>query len=479
MTGKGSATGGDAVANKSATSAVVVGAGIGGLTVARALARAGIETLVLDGRDAPGGSVRSHQVAGLTLDAGAESFATRGGHVAALLDDMGLGERITTPNPVGAWVQLPDVARPMPRGGVLGVPGRPCSSGIRRTLGLAGAARAWLDLILPARVGAGGSLREQVERRMGRRVVERLVHPVVGGVYGADPSDVTLAALAPHLAAELPRARGSLARAVRAVDTGLPAGSAVQGLSGGLHLLTSALVDDVVAHGGKVQVRSKVTGVARDGDGWTVTVTGTQGTAGPTTTGHRADLLVLASPALTGLPGLDEVELDEGRPSTLVTLVVDDARLDAAPRGTGVLVAPGCTQVKAKALTHSTVKWPWLAEQAGPGRHVLRVSYEGNTLGEWTDANRAARRDAALVDASRLLDLELAPDSVVGFDVVVWTQAMPRPSAAHREAVATVKNLAETTPGLWVTGSWVAGTGLAAVASDARAVAEAIIAEHA
>jgi oxygen-dependent protoporphyrinogen oxidase len=448
------------------TRAVVVGAGIDGLTVARALARAGIATLVLEGRDAPGGAVRSHRVAGLLLDAGAESFATRGGYVADLLADLGLADQITDPDPTGAWVQLPDAARPMPKGGVLGIPAHPWSPDTRRALGNVGALRACLDLVLPSRFGSGGSLRDQVGRRMGYRVVDRLVHPVVGGVYGADPADVTLAALAPHLATELSKSRGSLVRAVRHVVAAMPAGASTQGLSGGLYRLTHTLVDDLEAHGGEVKVRTKVTGVARDGDVWTVTTTDGDE--------HPADLLVLAAPMLTGLDGLDGLELDEGRPSTLVTLVLDDGRLDAAPRGTGMLVAPG-SPVDAKALTHSTVKWSWLAEQAGPGRHVLRVSYSGDRMGAWNQENKDRLRDAALVDAGRMLGLALTSARLVGYDVVVWTQAMPRPSAAHREAVAKVKALADATEGLVVTGSWVAGTGLAAVVDDAVATARALV----
>ena len=448
------------------TTAVVVGAGIGGLTVARALARAGISTVVLESRDAPGGAVRSHRVDGLLLDAGAESFATRGDYVADLVADLGLTDQVTTPDPVGAWVQLPDSARPMPHGGVLGIPADPWSAPIRKALGTVGAARASLDLVLPAKVGSGGSLRSQVSRRMGRRVVDRLVHPVVGGVYGADPADVTLAGLAPHLAAELPKSGGSLARAVRTVVASMPAGASTLGLNGGLFRLTHALVDDVEAHGGEVVLRTKVTGVSHGDDGWTVT----------TADGERhADLLVLAAPVLAGLEGLEKVELDAGRPSTLVTLVLDDSRLDAAPRGTGMLVAPG-SPVDAKALTHSTVKWSWLAEQAGQGRHVLRVSYEGDRMGgQWTGENRERLRDAALVDAGQMLGMALSGARLVDYDVVVWTQAMPRPSAAHREAVAKVKALADATPDLAVTGSWVAGTGLAAVVADARATAQALV----
>ena len=91
----------------------------------------------------------------------------------------------------------------------------------------------------------------------------------------------------------------------------------------------------------------------------------------------------------------------------LVTLVLDAPGLDAAPRGTGVLVAADAPGVTAKALTHSTAKWSWLAEQAG-GRHVVRLSYgragAANPLDGRSDAEVA---ELALADASLLLGVQL------------------------------------------------------------------------
>ncbi|WP_140416685.1 protoporphyrinogen/coproporphyrinogen oxidase, partial [Arthrobacter globiformis] len=249
--------------------ALVVGGGISGLLAARELARAGLSTTVLEAADAWGGCVGRHDVAGLTLDSGAESFATRSTAVADLAAELGLGGHIVAPRPGGAWVQLPGGARELPKTGVLGIPANPWDPEVRRSLGLGGSLRASLDKLLPASVGTRGevsSVSALVRARMGRRVLERLVEPVVGGVHSADPGLLDVDMVAPGLRAGITR-HGSLAAAVAAQrkGTGTPdgpaqgsptqpaatsgkpakAGSAVAGLKGGMHTLVTELVADL------------------------------------------------------------------------------------------------------------------------------------------------------------------------------------------------------------------------------------------
>src|SRR6478609_542588 len=188
------ATGTDAAADSTAAApptAVVVGGGISGLLAARQLARAGVRTTVLEASGDWGGCVGSHVVAGLTLDSGAESFATRSTAVAGLAEELGLGAQIVQPNPGGAWVQLPEGPRELPKTGVLGIPANPWDPEVRRSLGLVGSLRASVDALLPASVGTAAeatSVAALVRLRMGRRVLDRLVSPVVGGVHSADPA---------------------------------------------------------------------------------------------------------------------------------------------------------------------------------------------------------------------------------------------------------------------------------------------------
>lgn len=476
--------------------AVVIGGGISGLLAAREFARAGVRTTVLEASEAWGGCIGGHAVAGLTLDSGAESFATRTTAVADLAAELGLAGEIVAPNPGGAWVQLPDGPRELPKTGVLGIPASPWDPEVLRSLGLLGSLRASLDAVLPAWLGTGAeatSVSALVRRRMGSRVLDRLVAPVVGGVHSADPAVLDVDMVAPGLRAGI-REHGSLAAAVaaqrrgaaaatagpagsaRAQSAGLrKAGSAVAGLRGGMHTLVAALLADLRQRGVTLLNGTSARSVQRTADGWRVATDRAIFDAG---------FLVVAveGPAAVGLledtlPELAGLRPDAGPDVCLVTLVVDLPALDPAPRGTGVLVAPQSPGVQAKALTHATAKWAWLAERTGPGRHVLRLSYgRAAAAGPAREpgaggAPMAPHSDdelfrAALADASALLGVPVGAGDVADWDVVRWAGALPFASLGHRQRVAAVRSICAADGTLAVVGGWLSGNGLAAIVAD-------------
>ncbi|MDF2555542.1 MAG: protoporphyrinogen oxidase, partial [Microbacterium sp.] len=181
------------VAHAHDTRVVVIGGGVGGLVAALELAKIGMPVTILEASDRIGGVLRTAEVAGIRLDVGAESFATRGGTVRALIDELGLGDAVVAPSPAGAWVTgLPGgAAAPLPAGGVLGIPENPWDPSVRRIIGWGGAWRAYLDRLRPPlTIGHDRSLGALVRARMGAKVLDRLVAPVTTGVYSARPDDV-------------------------------------------------------------------------------------------------------------------------------------------------------------------------------------------------------------------------------------------------------------------------------------------------
>jgi oxygen-dependent protoporphyrinogen oxidase len=416
------------VTGAAARRAIVVGGGIAGLVAARDLAVAGVPVVLLEASDRLGGQVRRHSVGGIELDAGAEAFATRTSAVADLAAELGLGGAIVTPTPAGAWLYSGNgVSHPLPATSLLGIPSSVFDAAVVRIVGRRFALRAGLDSMLPARLGADSrTLGELVRRRMGSAVVEGLVAPVTGGVHSAHPADLLIEEVAPGLLAAL-RSEGSLARAVRGLRARAVAGSAVAGIRGGMARLVDALGADLERRGADIRLGVRVDEASADG--------------------VLADGVLLPGVVVVAAPGL--LAPVESSRTVLATLILESAELDSAPRGSGVLVA-GDTRVAARALTHQSAKWQWLADRAS-GRHVVRLSYQSALPG----LENVARSDAA-----ELLGVALEPEQVVGFAAVEWTRARRRPPV----------------PGLVQLGESVAGTGLAAVVSQARGQASALLA---
>jgi oxygen-dependent protoporphyrinogen oxidase len=436
--------------------ALVVGGGVAGLVVARDLAVAGVAVTLVEASDRLGGEVGRHVVGGLPLDAGAESFATRGGTVQAYLDELGLGGDVVLPDPRGAWVQHgAGQAFPLPRTGLLGIPGDLSADDVVAVVGAAGTAEAARLDTAAGDVGADEtSVGGLVRARMGDAVLDRLVTPIIGGVHSVHPDLLSVDRVAPGLRAAL-RREGSLAAAVLSVRALAPAGSAVAGLRGGMASLAEALVAELERLGVEVRLGAHVAVL----DARSVTLTG----SGATPERLEADVVVLAvgdgaGRVLGGSPAHAAGLI------TLATLVLRDDRLDAAPRGTGVLVAPGADGVRAKALTHATAKWPWLAERAD-GRHVLRLSYDSPVVTAATTDDEL--RSTALADASVLLGLSLDPATVEDAARVEWSAPLPQ------EAAGASSSLPD---GVVRVGGAVAGRGLAAVIAHARRVAAELVA---
>ncbi|WP_368497858.1 NAD(P)/FAD-dependent oxidoreductase [Herbiconiux sp. A18JL235] len=491
-----------------ATDVVVVGGGVAGLVVARRLARLGNNVVLLEERAELGGFVGTHDVAGVELDSGAESFATRKGTVAALVGELGLGDDIVVPDRKGAWVAWSGGAAPLPAAGVLGIPGVPLADDVRRVIGWRGSLRAYLDRLMPLlRVRTETDLGDIVRRRMGRLVLERLVTPVVAGVHSADPSVVDVHTVAPGLTQAM-TVQGSLSGAVMALREQAPAGSQVQGIVGGMYRLIEALEADCRFFGVEIRRGARVSGLDRRDDPahrWCVRVEGEGGEqafsarAVVVATGFRPGLGLLDEAgagraslgATAALPGIGDWPAPAS--VTLATLVVDEPALDVAPRGTGVLVAEGTPGVGAKALTHSTAKWRWLADALPAHRHVLRLSYgrrgaptDARAVGA-TDARTgiapdasagtAPEQSAVLSDASTLLGVRLDPAVVRGFSVVRWDDSLAFATVGHKARVRQTLAAVKEVPGLDVVGAWVSGTGLAATVQHANETASALAAE--
>lgn len=478
---------------------VVIGGGIGGLVAARECAKVGMQVTLLEAASALGGAIRRAELGDVVIDAGAESYATRGGHLRELLTELGLKDRIVRPNPAGAWlVGAPGIdAAPLPKGGILGIPANPFADDVRQIIGWGGAWRAYVDRLRPPlTIGKERSLGKLVASRMGTKVRDLLVAPVTAGVYSAHPDDVDVEIAAPGLNEALTRA-GSLSGGVtqmladRAEGAKKAPGSAVEGLAGGMSTLVDALEADLQELGGVVRTDIEVTSLAREGESWSVSFSmppavdaaDADADAGVDAETEQAlepeqiletiaaDAVIIATTELAAhallsghVTGLGEA--GDAPEVEIVSLLLDAPALDAAPRGTGVLTAPGSRT--AKALTHATAKWGWLREAAG-SRHIVRVSFgeQGEPAATAPLDDQAAAR-LALSEAAAMLGVALPESKLIASHRARFTQAQPSSLIGAADRRSEVRAAVEHVDGLAVVGAWLAGTGLAQVVPDAK-----------
>ena len=445
---------------------VVVGAGIAGLSAAWFLREH--DVTVVEATAHVGGKLRTSDVAGMAVDEGAEQLLVRRPEALALARDVGLGDRVVHPNTSAAAVSSRGRLRPLPPRTLMGVPSSAAS--LRGVLAPWEVARAELDRVLPGGVPEGDtSVAAYVGRRLGRAVVDRLVEPLLGGVYAGRADALSLLATMP----QLPRVHGSLMRAVGAVVPPPSDAPVFAALVGGLQ----QLADVVAAGSGATRVVGRaVRRIERTPSGFRVV-------HGPTVDEQvvEGDAVVVAVPAAPASRLLSDLtpraaaalgEID----STSVAIVTVALPATQAPalRGSGYLV-PAIEGRAVKAVTFSSVKWPHVATS---GAVVLRAS-----IGRYGDVTDLQRDDDELVrlvldELRTTVGVSAAP---VATRVTRWGGGLPQYTVGHLDRVARIRAAVGAVPGLAVCGAAYDGIGVPACIASARRAADdvqAVLAER-
>lgn len=440
---------------------VVVGGGLAGLSAAWFLAAAGDEVVVLEGSPQVGGKLRLGTVAGLTVDVGAEAMLARRPEGVALARELGLP--LVTPATTASRVWSRGALRPLPRT-LMGVPldvDDLAASGLLTDQGLE---RAMHETPVPAPDG-DVTVAELIGERLGHEVVERLVEPLLGGVYAGHASLLSAHATLPQVIALLDRASTLTEAAATLPVSDEPV---FAGVAGGLGTLPLAL-----AGSGRFRVETgaMVRRLGRAGSGWRVTLGATRdertldadrvvlATPGAPTSRLLADVAPAASAELAAL---------EYASMAIVTLAfrADDV---AVLEGSGFLVPPVDGRT-IKASTFSFNKWDWV-RNLDPQLRVLRTS-----IGRHREEASLQVDDDELVRSS-LLDLAAATGlaaTPVDTHVQRWGGALPQYAVGHLDRVARIRSSLPT--GLAVAGAAYDGVGIPAVIGSARAAANALAA---
>jgi oxygen-dependent protoporphyrinogen oxidase len=445
---------------------VIVGGGISGLATAHYLHRrlgTNVRLTLVEGSRRLGGKIDTRHVGGHLVDTGPDAMLVRSPVMAALLDDLGLGDRVVAPAALGAHVWSRGRLRRLPPGTLFGVPDRLFPLLRSRLLSPAGVARAALDLVLPRRrrVARDPSIADLVVPRLGTQVFERLVEPLLGGVHAGRAGELSARSTAPDIEA-LARTNRSLyfgLRRLRRAARPASGGPALVTLDGGLVLLVETmaarLADD------DLRLETAAIGISRIGPGYRVDLAGGQGIL--------ADAVVLATPAFVSAQLLADLAPDAatvlaGIPYAdvaTITLAYPRRAVHRPLDGTGFLVPPEEGRILV-GCSWSSAKWPHLADddlvliRCMVGRHGDRrwLELDGATL--------VRRVHGELVEAMGVTE---GPAHV---HVQRWPKGMPQYLVGHQDRLDDLATALRPLPGIFLTGSAYRGVGLASCVADAE-----------
>jgi oxygen-dependent protoporphyrinogen oxidase len=490
----------------------VVGGGVSGLTAAYRLRTRLAETLgdtlgdtsavtitVLEADAVLGGKLRTAEVAGVRFDVGAEAFLTRRTEALDLIEETGLAGEVVHPTPARSTVCAGGRRVPLPGGTVMGVPGS--AAAVADVLSERGREMVAAEPGLPPVSLSGGpssdpssdpssgpssgpggdvALGGLLRARFGDELVDRLVDPLLGGVYAGGSDGLGLRATLPALASALDRGAGSLTAAAASLlpgpAKGAPAAPVFGTLTGGLGTLVDRLAElakpDVRLNTRVVALRrremSRETG--REA-GWTLE-TAQGGTI-------DADAVILAVPAPAARRLLDGVVPQASEALGGIELASMAVVALALPPGTelpgtsGVLIGAGerhrdGTAFAAKAFTFSSRKWAHL--DGGP------VFVRGS-VGRFGEPGALRADDIELIRLVRadLAELTGITASPVEALVTRWGGGLPQYGVGHLALVESAERAVAGVPGLAIAGAALHGVGVPACVATAGAAAEAIV----
>ncbi|MCJ1680518.1 protoporphyrinogen oxidase [Streptomyces sp. APSN-46.1] len=456
---------------------VVIGGGIAGLAAAHRLLAGGAQVTLLEAGPRLGGKLRGGELAGAPVDLGAESILARRPEAVALARAVGLGEALQPPATATAHLWTRGALRPMPRGHVMGVPGDLGPLAASGVLSAEGLARIEAEHALPpAEIGEDIAVGEYVAARLGREVVDRLVEPLLGGVYAGNAYRISMRAAVPNLF-EAARTHALLGEGVRelqrrAAQQPQAAGPVFAGIEGGIGRLPVAVAEACRAAGARILTETPVREVLRTGEGWRVVagaeVIDADGVVLATPAGPAARLLDVLAPTAAA-----ELRAVEYASMALVTMAFRRSELPAAiaEGGASGFLVPPVDGRTIKASTFSSNKWSWAG--ADPELFLLRTS-----VGRHGDEKDLEREDAELVEVS-LRDLGAAVGLAarpVASTVTRWDGGLPQYPVGHLGRVDRIRAAVAALPGLAVCGALYDGVGIPACVASAGKAADVVMA---
>jgi oxygen-dependent protoporphyrinogen oxidase len=453
---------------------LIVGGGIAGLSAAYYLAKGGGAATIVDPRPRLGGVIQTEHVDGCTLEAGPDSFLAIKPAAVDLIRELGLADQLIGSND---HLRITYVRRggrlvPLPDGLMMMVPTKLMPLLTTGLLGWTTKARMALELLRAPKPKAGDeSVAEFVKEHYGAEAVDYLAEPLLSGVYGGDPRELSVSAVLPRFV-ELANRYGSLTRGVLAERAKAAARRShgarsplFQTLKGGLGQMVDAVTTSIRGKIETAQARAET--VERAGAGFRVRVNGEWLDAGRLIVACEAHN---ASALLAKLDGRLAELLGTVPYSSSMTVAVgfDAAEFAQPPRGFGFLI-PKRERRRLIACTWVGTKFSYRV----PKDKIVARCF----MGGMEDAAILNESDEAIAAATLEELREIAGVTAKARFVRIarWPRSMAQYTVGHLERVAEIQSRAAAIPGLHLAGNAYTGIGVPDCIRMGRAAAEAAV----
>lgn len=454
------------VGNAAPRRIAVIGGGITGLAAAHHLRelRPDWDTILVESSDRLGGVLQTDRHGDLLIERSADMFTTRDPWAIDLCRRLGIVDQLIGTNPIGrrALVVSDGQLCAVPDGFTLMAPARIWPILTTPILSWRGKLRlAWEPFVRPRRESSDESLESFAVRRLGREAFERLIQPLISGIYTADPSRLSMEAALPQFV-EMERKYGSVTRALRASpqhQAGRQEGGARYGLfvapRDGIGAMADALAKRLPPE--SVRLRASVTRVRRsESDQWILQGEGLSGLES-----ERFDGVILATRAYQSGALVESIDPALGNllrsvhyaSAAVVVLVVQRDQI-ARPVESFGFVVPLRERRSILAASFSNLKF---AGRAAADQRIIRVFIGGACQPELLAKDDDELIRLALDELGSLIGLSGTPQHR---EVVRWNDAMPQYHVGHLGVVQQIEQLAAKHPGLALAGNAYHGVGI-------------------
>ena len=452
---------------------VIIGGGITGLAAAHRFvehhetAPLGLNVIILEAAAKLGGVIQSEHRDGFLLERGPDSFISEKPEALELVKRLGLESHLIETNKTHrrSFIVRNSKLCPVPEGFNLLAPSRMWPFITSEIFSWSGKARMAMDLLLPRGTTNGHadeSLAQFVRRRFGTEALERMAQPMIGGIYTADPEQLSLRATMPRFLEMEDQQRSVIlamwkrARMQNKIEAGSTSGarySLFLSLDDGMQMLSNALAIKLAKTTTHLNTDVESLSYTQNSGQWRVQTNGGFSL--------NCDALCLAVPAHSAAQLLSESDAKlaeelagiEYASTATVNLAYKQEDVGHALNGFGFVV-PFVEKRTIIACTFSSIKFSGRA----PERRVLLRAFVGGALQpELFDLDEAEMTNRVRTDLRQLLGIENPP---IFTEVTKWPKSMPQYHIGHLARVERIKQHVSSLPGLTLAGNAYGGPGI-------------------